>query len=80
MRIGTVIIPGPMDKICPNNCIPTDGSWYTKDKYPELYEIFKNCKCLKPTVDEVTGIIDCAVKGIFHLPKGNAWIVYKEGM
>jgi hypothetical protein len=81
MKTGSLVLKnGSM--VRPSNCIEADGSWHTKEKYPKLYEIFRDCKCLHPHFDEVTGIVNSTVKGIFHLPKsyGKAWIIYKENL
>lgn len=81
-KIGTIIMKQSMDIKCPSNCIEADGRWLTKNIYPELYEIFKDCNCVKPKKSDITGIKndDSDFKGIFHIPNsyGKAWIIYKD--
>lgn len=81
MRIGELVIKNG-SSARPSDCIEADGSWHVKEKYPELFEIFKDCKCLKPRPDFLTGIVEKKgdVTNLFHVPNshGKAWIIFKE--
>ena len=81
MRVGTLVILKNAHDILPSNCIQCLGQWFHKNEYPELYEIFKGCKCTNPPYNPYKeSAIDLDLKNMFHLPdgKGMALIVYRE--